>query len=166
SAHVLKERAYRLGVLLRATHEMQKDLLPIPPDPPGGDHWLARAAGPQPLGNAVNKQVDDVELRQIAAREGLIFLPQPLRDLAHRRPPPATPPAPPPHRRLRAPGRPPCVARPDAPGENLPPAGPRGPGGRPEIFPQPADTKGSAVSRNCGAEHLTDPSAVFSRPVR
>jgi hypothetical protein len=54
---------------------MQQDLLPIPPDSPGGDDWLARAAGPQPLGNAIDKEVDDVELRQVAAREGLVFLP-------------------------------------------------------------------------------------------
>ena len=58
-----EERADRLGVLLRATHEMQQDLLPIPPDPPSGDHRLARAAGAQPLSNANDKQVDNVGLR-------------------------------------------------------------------------------------------------------
>jgi hypothetical protein len=42
---------------------MQQDLLPIPPDPPSGDDRLARAAGAQPLGNAIDKQVDNVELR-------------------------------------------------------------------------------------------------------
>src|SRR5215472_4921131 len=63
SAHVLEERAYRLGVFLRATHEMQQDLLAIPTDPPSGDDRLAWAAGSQSLSNAIDKQVDNVELR-------------------------------------------------------------------------------------------------------
>src|SRR5215831_8980261 len=158
SAHVLKERAYRLGVLRLTTKKMQKDLLPIPPDPPGGDHWLARAAGPQPLGNAVNKQVDDVELRQIAAREGLIFLPQPLRDLAYRRAAHQTPPS--------ASVNAASMSRVDSPRANSSTAKSSNASVRPARFSRTADTKGSAVSRNCGAENFTAPSAVFSRPVR
>ena len=38
----------------------------------------------QPLGNAVDKQVDDCELRQVATGEPLVFGPQPVGDLADR----------------------------------------------------------------------------------
>ena len=40
---------------------------------------------PQPLGDAVDEEIDDVVLGQIAAREPLVLRPQPLSDLAHRR---------------------------------------------------------------------------------
>jgi len=40
----------------------------------------------QPLGDPVDEQVGDLELRQIAARKRLVLRPQPLRDLANRCP--------------------------------------------------------------------------------
>jgi hypothetical protein len=46
---------------------------------------LARLPQMQPLGDAVDKQVDHLELGQIAAGKRLVFRPQSLRDLAHRR---------------------------------------------------------------------------------
>ena len=52
---------------------------------PGGQHCLARLPQMQPLGDAVDKQVDHFELGQIAAGKRLVFRPQSLRDLAHRR---------------------------------------------------------------------------------
>jgi hypothetical protein len=39
----------------------------------------------QPLGDPVDEQVDDLELREVPADEGFVLLPQPLGDLAHRR---------------------------------------------------------------------------------
>jgi hypothetical protein len=52
---------------------------------PGGQHRLARLPQMQPLGEAVDEQVDHLELGQIAAGKRLVFCPQPLRDFAHRR---------------------------------------------------------------------------------
>ena len=40
----------------------------------------------KPLGDAVDEQTDDVVFRKIALAEALVFGPQPLGDLAHRRP--------------------------------------------------------------------------------
>ena len=84
-AHVLEEGAHRLGVLLGAGHEGKQHLAAVLADAPGGDHRLARLAGAQPLGDAVDIEVDDRVLRQVALRERLVFRPQPLADLAHRR---------------------------------------------------------------------------------
>ena len=50
---------------------------------PQGQHRFARLALVQPLGDAVDEQADDLELRQVAAGKGLVLRPQPLGDLAH-----------------------------------------------------------------------------------
>ena len=55
-------------------------------DAPGRQHRLAGLTRPQPLGDAVDEEVDDAVLGQIAAREPLVFRPQSLGDLAHRCP--------------------------------------------------------------------------------
>ena len=54
-------------------------------DAPGRQHRLARLAQVQPLGHAVQEQVDDVELAEIPLREGLVFVPQPFAHGAGRR---------------------------------------------------------------------------------
>jgi hypothetical protein len=46
---------------------------------PGGEHRLARLPQMQPLGKAVDEQVDHRELGQIAAGKRLVFRPQSLR---------------------------------------------------------------------------------------
>ena len=85
-AQVLKERPHRLDVLLGARHQRQQDLASVLADAPGGQHRLAPLTWPKPLGDAVDEQVDDGVLGKIALAEVLIFGPQPLGDLAHRRP--------------------------------------------------------------------------------
>ena len=61
-------------------------LRPSVADAPGRQHRLAGLTRPQPLGDAVDEEVDDPVLGQIAAREPLVFRPQPFGDLAHRCP--------------------------------------------------------------------------------
>ena len=62
------------------------DFASVLANPPGREHGLPPLARPQPLGDAVDEQVDDGVLGKIALAEVLIFGPQPLGDLAHRRP--------------------------------------------------------------------------------
>jgi hypothetical protein len=56
-----------------------------PPGSPGGQHRLARLTQMQALGNAVDKQVNNREFRQITGGKRLVLRPQPLGDLADRR---------------------------------------------------------------------------------
>jgi hypothetical protein len=65
---------------------VQQHLAAVAGDAPGRQHRLARLAEMQPLGDAVNEEIDDVEFGEVARREGFVLGPQPLRDLAHRRP--------------------------------------------------------------------------------
>src|SRR6185312_15146753 len=84
-AKILEERAHRLDVLLGARHEPKEDLATVLADAPGGQHSFATLARSQPLGDAVDEQVDDGVLGEIALAEVLVFGPQPLGDLAYRR---------------------------------------------------------------------------------
>jgi hypothetical protein len=84
--HILEEGAHGLDVLARAGHQVQEHLAAVARDAPGGEHRLARLAGPQPLGDAVDEQIDDVVLGQVAAGERLVLGPQPLAQLADRGP--------------------------------------------------------------------------------
>jgi hypothetical protein len=102
--------------------------------------------------------VDDGVLGKIAFAEALVLGPQPLGDLAHRRP-------------LQKPSarlvseRVLDVARRQAPRMELhrqPLEFPR----RPESAARTLQTNGSGVSRTCGAEYSTAPSAVLTLPVR
>ncbi len=76
-AQVLEERPRRLDVLLGASHQRQQDLASVFADPPGGEHRLAPPTRPQPLGDAVDEQLDDGVLGKIVLAEVLLF--------AHRR---------------------------------------------------------------------------------
>jgi len=108
--------------------------------------------GTKPLGDAVDEQVDDAVLGEIALAEVLVFGPQPLGDLAHRRP------------RQKPPA---ClvgegvldVARRQAPRIE---ARRSSSCVRPESADRTRETNGSGVSRTCGAEYSTAPSAVFT----
>jgi hypothetical protein len=82
----LKERPHRLDVLPGARHQPEQDLASVLADAPGGQNRLTPLARPQPLGDAVDEQIDDGVLGEIALAEILVFDPQPLGDLAHRRP--------------------------------------------------------------------------------
>lgn len=84
-AHVLVELPAARRVLLGAGRQVQQDLLALQRDAPGRQHRLAGLAQMQPLGDPVDEQIQQVELRQIATRERLVILPQPLAELAHRR---------------------------------------------------------------------------------
>jgi hypothetical protein len=86
AAKVLEELLAARRVLLRARRQVQQRLLAVGQNAPGRQNGLTRLAQMQPLGNPVDEQVDDLELRQIAARKGLVLRRQPLRDLAYRRP--------------------------------------------------------------------------------
>jgi len=57
---------------------VQQRLLAVRQDAPGCQYRLARLSQMQPLGDAVDKQIEDVELRQVATGEPLVFGPQPL----------------------------------------------------------------------------------------
>jgi len=74
-AHVLEERPHRLGILLRAGHEMQQHLAAILADAPGRNHRLARVASAQPLGNPIDVEISDPVLGQIALGERLVLRP-------------------------------------------------------------------------------------------
>src|SRR6516165_8567054 len=74
-AHVLKEGAYRLGVLLGAGHQVEQDLLALGREAPGRQHRLALAPRPDALGDAVDEEVDDVILAQVPGRELLVVRP-------------------------------------------------------------------------------------------
>jgi hypothetical protein len=83
--HVLEERRDRLGVLLRAGHQVEQHLTTVEGEAPGGQHRLAPLPGADPLGDAVDEQIGDVVLGEIARLEGLVVLPELLADLGDRR---------------------------------------------------------------------------------
>ena len=51
---------------------------------PGRQNRLAFGARPQPLGDAIDKQIDDLVLAQVPLGERLVILPQPLPKLRYR----------------------------------------------------------------------------------
>ena len=65
---------------------MQQNLAAVGGNPPRRQHRLARLAEMQPLGDAVDEEIDDVELGEVAGREGFVLGPETLGDLAYRRP--------------------------------------------------------------------------------
>jgi hypothetical protein len=64
-------------------HQVQEHLAAVAGDAPGDEHVLARLAGAEPLGDAIDEQVYDVVLGQVAAGERLVLGPQPFAQLAH-----------------------------------------------------------------------------------
>ena len=137
-------------------HQMEQNLAAIFADGPGGDHGLTRLTGAQPLGNSIDIEVDDPILGQIALDKSLVLRPQPFGDLAHRRAREQPTPAFVRKRVLDVTGRQParikldcqileslCLTR--------------------QILSDLRDER-SGVSRTCGAENSTVPSAVFIRP--
>ncbi len=66
-AQILEERPLRLDVLLRSRHQPQKRFTPVLADPPGGQNRFSPLARPQPLGDAVDEQVGNRVLGEIAA---------------------------------------------------------------------------------------------------
>ena len=93
-AHVLEERAHRLGVLLGAGHQMQENPGAGAREAPGRQHGLAPLPGPKPLRDPVDEQINDVVFAQIAGDEVLVVRPQPLAQLGYRRPGQQQPPRP------------------------------------------------------------------------
>jgi hypothetical protein len=68
-AQVLKERSHRLDVLSRTGHQSKPRFAAILADPPGGQHSLPPLTRPQTLGDAVDEQVGDGMLGEIALAE-------------------------------------------------------------------------------------------------
>ncbi len=82
---------------------MEQDLAALLCDSPGTQYRFARHPGVQPLRDPVDEEIRDRELAQIPGGEGFVLLPQPLGDLAHRRPTQETPPLAIPEGRLDVP---------------------------------------------------------------
>ena len=74
-AHVLEEGAHRLGVLLGARHQVQEHPGAGGGETPGRHHRLAALAGADALGDAVDEQIGDVVLAQVAGGELLVVGP-------------------------------------------------------------------------------------------
>ena len=85
-AQVLKERSHRLDVLSRTGHQSKQRFAAILADSPGGQHSLPPLTRSQTLGDAVDEQVGDGMLGEIALAEVFVLGPKLLGDLAHRRP--------------------------------------------------------------------------------
>jgi hypothetical protein len=140
-------------------------LRPSSPMPhPGGARRLARLAGAQPLGaqplgDVVDVEVDHPVLGEGAFGDGGVVRPQPLGDLAPRRPAQEL-------AAMLVGGRALDVPGGEAAGVELDGHVLQGSGARPARFARIADANGSAVSRTCGAACSTLPSATFIRPVR
>ena len=81
---ILEERRDRLGVLLRAGHQVEEHLAAVDGEAPRRQHRLAPLPGADPLGDPVDEQVGDVVLGEVAGLEGLVVLPQLLADLGDR----------------------------------------------------------------------------------
>jgi hypothetical protein len=62
AAHVLEEGGGRLGVFLGAGHQREQFFPTIGREAPGGQHRLAPLSRPDPLGDAVDVEIDDVVL--------------------------------------------------------------------------------------------------------
>ena len=76
-AQVLEERPRGLDVLLRARHQPQQRFASVPSCEDG----FPPLARPQPLGNAVDEQIDDGVHGEIALAEVLVLGPKLLGDL-------------------------------------------------------------------------------------
>src|SRR5262249_31129275 len=59
AAYVLEERPAALGVLLRARAQCQEDLLALLVDAPCAEHRLTGEAGAEPLGNAIDEEMQE-----------------------------------------------------------------------------------------------------------
>ena len=68
-AQVLKERSHRLDVLSRTSHQSKQRSAAILADPPGGQHSLSPLTRPQTLGDAIDEQIGDSMLGEIALAE-------------------------------------------------------------------------------------------------
>jgi hypothetical protein len=125
---------------------------------PGGQHRLARLPQMQPLGDAVDKQVDHFELGQIAAGKRVVLRPQPLRDLAHRRAGEQGATVLVGKQRFNVACRQPAryISTASASNSSV----------RPRMISRSLERNGTARSQICGAAYSTTPSAVFSRPRR
>jgi hypothetical protein len=148
----------RRRALLEAGQQRQQVLGPLRVDAPGSQHRLPRLAQVQPLGHAVEEEVDDVEFAQIALREGLVLVPEPFAHGARRRP-----------REHAAPGRVGegrlDVAHRQPPGVHLH----RQPGKCSSLRPASAERTSLAQPgrpRTCGASNSMAPSALSRRPRR
>ena len=58
--HVLEERGHRLGIFFGARHHMQQDATAFDRKAPGRQNRFAFGARPQPLGDAIDKQIRDL----------------------------------------------------------------------------------------------------------
>ena len=143
-AQVLEERPNRLDVLLRSGHQAQKRFAPVLADSPGGQNRFSPLARSQPLGDAVDEQIGDRMLGEIALSEVFVLGPQLLGDLAHRRPRQKSPTG------LVGEGVL-DVARRQAPRVEFDRQPLEFPGAS-ESAARTLDTNGSGVSRTCGAE--------------
>src|SRR5439155_11731402 len=66
--------------------QCQEDLLALLVDAPRAEDRLAGEPRAEPLGDAVDEEVQELVLRQAPGREHLVLLPEPLGHLAHGRP--------------------------------------------------------------------------------
>src|SRR5262249_59278598 len=82
---ILEEGSAARCVLVRPRREMEQHLVPLLRDTPRAEHRLAGQPHVQALGDAVDEEIGDDELSEVAAREGFVLLPQALGDLAHGR---------------------------------------------------------------------------------
>ena len=82
--HVLEERGHRLGIFFGARHHVQQHTTALNGKTPGRQNRLAFSAGPQTLGDPIDKQIGDLVLAQVPLRERPVILPQPLPKLRHR----------------------------------------------------------------------------------
>ena len=64
---------------------MQENLLALEREAPGRQHRLSPLPGPQPLGDAVDEEVGDLELAKVALGEAEVVRPEPLPHLRDRR---------------------------------------------------------------------------------
>ena len=64
----------------------QEDVLALLVDAPRAEDRFAGKAGTEPLGDAVDEQVEELVLREVPGRERRVLLPESLGHLAHRRP--------------------------------------------------------------------------------
>ena len=74
-AHVLKEGADGLGILLRSGHQVQQHPLPGRGEAPGGHHRRAPLPRANALGDAVDEE-DDLVLAEVARGEVLVVPPE------------------------------------------------------------------------------------------
>ena len=80
-----KKARHRFGVLLRSRHQVQQHPAARHRVAPGRHHRLTALAGTDALGDAVDEQVDDLVLAQVAGGEVLVVGPELLAELARPR---------------------------------------------------------------------------------